>query len=114
VAKALKKVQTIIDITRHPRLAEDEEHVYDDKYALAEFLTNTAVAAQMNALERLGLTPELLQTVSGWVHNDNKSVTLRFQAQDTCTFLKEQQVELALADTTTNTTTVSSFAVVWL
>jgi hypothetical protein len=111
VAKALKKVETILDTTRSPRLAEEEEHKYDDKYALIEFLTNTSVAAQMNALERLGLTSELMATVSQWVHNDNKTVTLRFQAQDTCTFLKEQQVELAMDrgyETTTTTTTTGS------
>jgi RNA-splicing ligase RtcB len=84
VTKALKRIETILDTTRNSRLAEEEEeeeeeeHTYDDKYASTEFLTNTAIAAQVNALEQLGLTPELLQTVSGWVHDDKETVTLRF------------------------------------
>lgn len=98
-----------MDTTRNPRLAENEDHVYDNKYALAEFLTNTAVAAQINALQRLGLEPEKLQQVLDWVHTDHKSVTLRFRASDTCTFLREQVVELVSdrghATTTTTTTT---------
>jgi hypothetical protein len=111
VTKALKQVQTILDTTRNPRLAGEEEHKYEDKYALTEFLTNTAIAAQRNALERLGLTPELFALVNSWVVDDKKTVTLRFQAQDTCTFLKEQQIKVALDqgfETTTTTTTATN------
>lgn len=38
VDKALQQVKSILDTTRNPRLAEHEEHKYDDKYALAEFV----------------------------------------------------------------------------
>jgi len=101
VDKAMKQVRTILANTRNPRLAENEEHVYDDKYALVEFLTNTSVAAQMNALERLGLDPDKFRTVSGWVHDGRKTVTLRFKAKDTCSFLKERDVEIATGQVTT-------------
>ena len=30
-------------------------HRYDDKYSLAEFVTNTSLASQLNCLSRLGL-----------------------------------------------------------
>lgn len=98
-------VQTVLDNTRQPRLAEDEVHTYDDKYALAEFLTNTSIASQMNALERLGLDPEKIMIVMGWVHPHSSSstrshsVTLRFIAEDTCQFMMEQEVDMNMGIT---------------
>lgn len=95
VEKALAKVKTILDTTRQPQLAhEDEEHKYDDKYALAEFLVNTGIAAKLNALERLGLDAEKLQQVVSWVYEEKQSVTLRLEAEDTCSFLKENIVSV--------------------
>ena len=77
--------------------ADDEDvHTYDDKYALAEFLTNTGIAAKMNAFGRLGLDADKLQQVVEWVHQDKQSVTLRMEATDTCQFLKEHTVELPM------------------
>lgn len=57
--KALERVRTILDATRLPRLAhEEEDHKYNDKFTLVEFLMNTGISAQINALERLGLDHE--------------------------------------------------------
>lgn len=113
VAKALKQVKTILDNTRNPRLAEDIDHEYADKYGLAEFLSNTAIASHMNALERLGLDPEKLMEVAKWVHEDKATVTLRFEAEDSCAFLKERDVEVASrehqTEVTKETTGSSSF-----
>jgi len=114
VTKALQQVKSILDTTRHFRLAEDEEHTYPDKFALCEFLTNTAIASHLNALENLGLDTTKLQIVSEWVHGNSSTsgggrsssstsssestkgqrVTLRFQSHDSCVFLKEQDVEI--------------------
>jgi hypothetical protein len=42
VDKSLQKLWTILDTTRHPRLAHKEKgHTYDDKFAEADFLVNT-------------------------------------------------------------------------
>lgn len=90
----MKTVATILDAERHPVLAADEQHEYADKFALAEFLTNTSVAAQMNALTALGLQPDQFKTVSEWVLQKKQNVTLRFLAEDGCTFLKEEDVEV--------------------
>jgi hypothetical protein len=103
----------ILDTTRHPRLAhqDEEQHTYEDKFALAEFLVNTSIAAKMNALERLGLTSERLQQVSNtWVHKEQQSVTLRLQAEDTCVFVKDRMVDLPSSQnrTTTETTVTTS------
>lgn len=92
VNKALQSVEKILDVNRSPRIAEDQDHKYDDKYALTEFLTNTAIAAQMNILERMGLTEAKLKRLIDIVNVENRSVTVCFEAEDSCTFLKEQMV----------------------
>jgi hypothetical protein len=110
----LNQVRSILDHTRHPRLTEcADDHTYADKFAVAEFCTNAAVAAQMNALERLGLDGDKLRTVIGWVHDDKKSVTMRLEAKDACAFFKERDVEVVTGEReietiVTNTTASSS------
>ena len=94
VDNALKTVATILETERHPVLAADEPHEYADKYALAEYLTNTALASQMNTLKALGLQPSQLKTLSEWVLQKKQSITLRFAAEDTCCFLKEEDVNV--------------------
>jgi hypothetical protein len=94
VEKALRSVEQILGTTRNPRLLEDEDHVYEDKYALAEFLTNTIVAAQMNVLGALGLTDEIFDELWKTVHEEKRSVTLRFQAELSTRFVKEEQVKV--------------------
>ena len=100
-------MERILDVHRNPRLAEDVEHSYDNKYGLADLLTNTAIIAQMNILERLGLTADLLKSI-----DTTKPTTLRFQASDSCTFLKEQIVKVPMPhsfDTKEETKTTGSF-----
>ena len=116
----MKYIETILDTTRRqPRLIGEDvpNHTYNDEYNITEFVTNTSIAAQMNALERLGLDPSKLVTVLGWVHTNKKNVTIRFEADDTCNFLMEQDVEMNTGisneieyqkSTTTNTTSSAS------
>ncbi|GKY91218.1 hypothetical protein MPSEU_000094400 [Mayamaea pseudoterrestris] len=111
VNQTLQQLQSILENTRHPRLAEDDaDHKYDDKFALAEFLANTAIAAEMNALERLGLDSEKLQTLCRWVHEEKKTVKIKFQAKDSCVLFKEQDVDLPFIESRTSTTEISSHA----
>ena len=98
VDKALKTVATILDITRTPRYAEEQDHQYDDKYALANFMTNTAIASYINVLERMGLDESKLQKLCQAVHEEHRSVTLRFAAEDSCAFLSEKDVTILSQD----------------
>ncbi|CAB9501293.1 expressed unknown protein [Seminavis robusta] len=99
VEKAMRSVAQILETTRHPRLAQDEDHVYEDKYALAEFLTNTVIAAEMNTLEAsLGFTKDVFDKVWTKVHDDKKSVTMRFQAEKTTRFLKDEEVSVVTGE----------------
>mmetsp|Transcript_16994 Transcript_16994/g.37132 ORF Transcript_16994/g.37132 Transcript_16994/m.37132 type:complete len:1009 (-) Transcript_16994:24-3050(-) len=104
VEKALRKVKAILVTEKNPRMAEEEsDHKWDDKYGLAEFLTNTSVASQLNILEQLGLDEKNLEAVMKWVEEEKQTVTMHFQAEDGCSFLKEQEQEISTTDVTTET-----------
>ena len=60
VAKALESVESILDTTRNPVLPEDAEHTYEDKYALAEFVVNSAIASYGNVLNHIGVRDNIL------------------------------------------------------
>ena len=117
VKEAVKVVETILDNTRNPSLASPKhEHSYNDKYTLSKFITNTAVTSLLNVLDKMGLshnegishgndgelmttsksteTTEALRKLTRLVQNDKKSVTMRFIAKETCTFVCEKEVEI--------------------
>lgn len=87
VANALNQVRTIVKNDRSPQIAEDVGHRYEDKYLLAEYLTNTSLASLLNCFESLGLTSKKLDKLAEW--GSSRSVTLRLKAEETCTFLRE-------------------------
>ncbi|CAJ1960164.1 unnamed protein product [Cylindrotheca closterium] len=89
VKKALQSVEQILEANRQPLLAEEIHHKYENKYELANHMTNIAIVAQMNALERLGLSPKIIRNLA-----TTKTTTLRFEAGETCTFLHEQTVDV--------------------
>ena len=89
VDDALQTVERILELHRNPRLAGDVDHAYGDKYTLVDQMTNTALIGQVNALSLLGLTASVLKSI-----DKSKTATLRFQASDSCSFLKEQVVEV--------------------
>eukprot|EP01043_Picozoa_sp_COSAG02_P035900 COSAG02_NODE_2599_length_8448_cov_229.846568_4_plen_887_part_00 len=91
VDQGLKTVRRVLENTRCPTYAADSDHAYDDKYALSEFLANSALAAQINVLERMGVDAEKLRKLKEMAATH--SVTLRFQSKETCTFLAEMEVE---------------------
>ena len=55
VDQGLETVRRVLENTRCPTYAADSDHAYGDKYALSEFLANSALAAQINVLERMGV-----------------------------------------------------------
>ena len=82
VSSALQRAKLVLDKEKRPRVASDVDHIYDDKYLLAEFLTNTSSAAFLNILESLGLTPEGVETLTKWA--SSRSVSLRLSAEEKC------------------------------
>ena len=86
--KALEKVATILENTKNPKLVEDVHHEYDDKYLLAEFLTNISIASFLNLLETLGLTVEGIKQLIEW--SQTNSVSLRLAATEKCKFKEKK------------------------
>lgn len=92
VSGALSTVGTILQGTRTPTLAEvGTNHTYSDKYELSEFLTNTAIAAQLNVLERMGLDSATLTQLREM--SAARSVSLRLKSKEECRFEKEVETE---------------------
>ena len=89
VEEAMRQVKTVLDNEKSPHLAEDVPHEYQDKYLLAEFLTNTAIAAHVNVLDILGLTSEKLTQLKAW--SKTRSVTLQLDVTETCEFIKMEE-----------------------
>lgn len=87
VNAALEKVKTILDNTRTPQWAADVAHEYEDKYLLAELLVNSAINAQIAALDALGLTEKHYTQVKEWAKS--RSVTIRLRAEENCKFLRK-------------------------
>lgn len=65
----------------------------------------------MNAFDRLGLTSErLAQVGEQWVHAEQQSVTLRLEAEDSCSFVKDRSVDLPSSSVHTTATSGSDGA----
>ena len=94
VDKALAAVQRILDTTRSPQYASEEDHSYEDKYEMAVLLTNMSIAALINVLERLGMTQAHLMEMIDLVHAKKSTVSLRFDLQHDCNFLEKKVVEV--------------------
>lgn len=99
-------MKKVLDNNREPQLPSDVGHAYIDKFSLASFITNTALAAQLNCLYSLGLAPELLKQVKDW--SKCRSVTLAFAATETCEFSKKANRDIH-PDVTHQTETSSRF-----
>ena len=89
---ALARIRTLLDNTRHPQYPAEVPHRYEDKYLLAEMLTRAAMAGLHQCLENVGLTPEDLARLRQWAAT--RSVTLRLDAQEDCTFEREETREV--------------------
>ena len=89
---ALGRVRTLLENTRHPELPAKVPHRYDDKYLLVEFMTRAASGGVLTCLESVGLGPDGLATLREWA--SKRSVTLRFEAREDCTFLGEKTREV--------------------
>eukprot|EP01127_Copromyxa_protea_P012735 TRINITY_DN3339_c0_g1_i2.p1 TRINITY_DN3339_c0_g1~~TRINITY_DN3339_c0_g1_i2.p1 ORF type:complete len:347 (+),score=85.66 TRINITY_DN3339_c0_g1_i2:34-1041(+) len=104
VQKALRDIATVLETNKRPQFPRDVPHTYDDKYLLAQLLTNSAVAAQLNSLEALGLDKEKLKTLVEFA--TDRAVTLRIKSVETCTFDREEEREVESASYVTERTGV--------
>jgi hypothetical protein len=68
-------------------LADEVQHQYVDKFSFAEFLTKSAIASHMIALQGLSIIDATFDRMLEWAHS--RSVTLRFNSTETCTYERE-------------------------
>jgi hypothetical protein len=87
VDAALRRVKTVLETNRNPQYPADVPHAYDDKYLLAESLTNISLGAFLVCFENLGLTDKQLAQLKDW--SKTRSVTLRLKAEEKCKFLRK-------------------------
>lgn len=74
------------------------------QYYMIESLTNTACAAQVNCLQKLGLKADDLKTIRQWAQS--RSVTLRFSYNYTCQFARKEKRKIESPSLVTETKTV--------
>lgn len=74
VDKALERIKTLLHNARNPQYPTEVLHQYDDKYLLVDFLTNSALAGQMNCLQELGVVD--WGTLKAW--SEKRSVCILF------------------------------------
>lgn len=86
--RAMDRVKVVLHAERVPQFASEVHHQYEDKYLLAERITNAACASQLNCLRAVGLTGEQLATLRAWCAGGS-AVSLRFRAEQYCSFLRE-------------------------
>mmetsp|Transcript_43764 Transcript_43764/g.103411 ORF Transcript_43764/g.103411 Transcript_43764/m.103411 type:complete len:974 (+) Transcript_43764:105-3026(+) len=90
--EALKQVELVLHAEKHPNSAAEVHHKYDDKYLLVECMTNSAVASQLNCLAAIGVTKPMVTMMKEW--SRTHAVSLRFRAEERCSFIKEETREV--------------------
>jgi hypothetical protein len=87
VDSALNQIKTVLHVNRQPTLAENVHHKYEDKYHLANYLTNLTIVAILDIFQTAGLSQDHLKKSLEWVKT--RSVTLRLNAENHCSFNRE-------------------------
>lgn len=86
---ALKTVKQVLDKAKHPVVPETKDHVYDDKYALVEGLSESYLHHILSGLLQMGLSMEEAKKVKHW--SESSSVSLAFVSTETCAFQEKKK-----------------------
>jgi hypothetical protein len=95
VEKSLAVVKKLLQTTRNPQCADNVQHSYNDKFSLAEMLSNSAIASCFSLLETLGFTGAQIKQMITW--SKERTVNLRFSSEEKCSYLRElkRKVEIS-------------------
>jgi hypothetical protein len=74
---------------------EDTDHTYQDKYALVEFVINSAIASYGNALKHVGIKDDILHQALEKTHDSKLRVELEFVGTLWSDFVKEQERQIS-------------------
>ena len=108
VDKCLEKTRLLLHRTKHLAAPQDVAHQYNDKYLVAEYLTNSAIGCFSTSLIRLGLSAPNLTKLVSWARTQD--VSLRLESTERCVFVKETKRDVASA--TRNEVNVTGFAMI--
>mmetsp|Transcript_19776 Transcript_19776/g.32795 ORF Transcript_19776/g.32795 Transcript_19776/m.32795 type:complete len:219 (-) Transcript_19776:1492-2148(-) len=117
VSKALDTLQQLLSETRNIHLAEHEDHTYNDKFALAEYITRSTWRSLVDTFSRLGLpdadyfSAGQTKTAGSTIDLEKERIFLHFDIARTCEFLEEKEVrvkESESVDTTVLGVTIST------
>ena len=108
VDKCLEKTRLLLHQTKRLAIPEDVAHQYNDKYLVAEYLTNSAIGCFSSSLIKLGLSASNLTKLVSWARTQD--VSLRLEVTERCVFLKETKRDLASA--TRNEVNVTGFSMI--
>lgn len=95
VEKCLDKTRLLLHQTKHLVTPQNVAHQYNDKYLVAEYLTNSAISCFSKSLLRLGLSEDDLTKLVSWACS--QEVSLRLEVSKQCAFIKETQRDVASA-----------------
>eukprot|EP01032_Pedospumella_encystans_P009555 gene9555-11236_t len=89
IDECLKTVAVVLDNNKAATIAAADRvsHQYEDKYLLANNLTNMSIACILNALELMGVSHTELGSLKAW--NAHRAVSLKFERRLKCNFIKE-------------------------
>eukprot|EP01032_Pedospumella_encystans_P018056 gene18056-20567_t len=89
IEECLKTVAVVLSNNKSSTIAAADRvsHRYEDKYLLANHLTNTSIACLLHGLELIGVSRSNLETFKAW--NSNRAVSLKFSFKTRCKFIKE-------------------------
>lgn len=92
---SIEAIKKILDETAHGKIesAENVSHQYADKYSLAEYLTNSTLAASLHVFSLLGFNDSNMREMIKWNDQEGKSVSLRVIIEEKCVFVKETKRE---------------------
>ena len=90
VEQAMERVRDILVDQRTVTLAEHQEHTYQDKFALVEFVTRTTASLLLQAWTTLGLNVEnaAAEAAAG------KQVVVTLETNGTIEFLQEKEIQV--------------------
>jgi hypothetical protein len=99
VSDTVASLQGLLDDSKKYVLAEHQEHTYDDKFALVEYMTLAAWRSLADAYEMLGF--DLVQLLQQHQHSNDKeqtiqspSIILYFEGVVKCNFIEERQAQV--------------------
>jgi len=92
--RALELVRNVLSSQKSPRvLTSSEFHLYEDKYAVCDFLGTVSLNAIFGLLDLMGLEEERVPFFHNIAQQQGKGLTMRFISKCKCEFLEEYEAK---------------------